>query len=78
MQSLTTTCNINDKLGVSYQLKFVLTGHCLRNLVDEFVDTAAPFDEDAGEAAEGTGVGHVRGVRDRHDRVSLDAGTEVV
>ena len=46
----------------------------MRNLENEFVDAAAPLDEDAGEAAEGAGVGHVRRVRDRHRRASLGTG----
>ena len=49
----------------------------MRNLENEFVDAAAPLDEDAGEAAEGAGVGHVRRVRDRHRRASLGTGKQM-
>ena len=49
----------------------------MRNLENEFVDAAAPLDEDAGEATEGAGVGHVRRVRDRHRRASLGTGKQM-
>jgi len=43
---------------------------CGQLLVDQFVHAALPSTQDLGEAAEPTGVGHVRRVGDCH-RLSL-------